>query len=87
MGHFSFKHPRLDTSGGIPMNRGEATHCVKRKHRVWLLLLFVTLEGLRASSGQSNSAKKLPHIVILATGGTIAGAAASGPRPPIPPER
>ena len=39
------------------------------------LLAFLMLLGALCSTAQD---KKLPNIVILATGGTIAGAAASG---------
>jgi L-asparaginase len=41
----------------------------------FLLVMCVNLATVRASSAQ---AKKLPNVVILATGGTIAGVAASG---------
>lgn len=43
-----------------------------------LFLILVILEHPYSSSPQANSAKKIPNIVILATGGTIAGAAATG---------
>ena len=42
------------------------------------LLAFLILLGTLCSAAQD---KKLPNIVILATGGTIAGAAATGRRP------
>jgi L-asparaginase len=46
---------------------------VKSKHRIcFLLVLVVTLGGPLGSVAQT---KELPNIVILATGGTIAGAA------------
>jgi L-asparaginase len=49
---------------------------VKSKRRIcFLFIIVVTLGGPLASAAQ---AKELPKIVILATGGTIAGAGASG---------
>ena len=49
---------------------------MRRPHRVALSLLAVlSVAGSHLSSAQT---RKLPNIVILATGGTIAGAAASG---------
>lgn len=45
------------------------------RRRVSFLLLIVFFTGLHVSAVQ---AKKLPNITILATGGTIAGAAATG---------
>jgi len=42
--------------------------------RLFSLVLFILVSGMSAPAQQ----KKLPNIVILATGGTIAGAAASG---------
>src|SRR5215472_6194653 len=47
-----------------------------RKHRLgFLLVVVVSVSSWVASSAD---AKQLPNIVILATGGTIAGAAATG---------
>lgn len=49
---------------------------MKSNHRISIfLILIVTLGG---SPGSVAQAKELPNIVILATGGTIAGAAATG---------
>lgn len=63
----------------IPHVTPEGIYRMKRKNRICLLLLiFVVFGDPRSSSAQVHSAKKLPNIVILATGGTIAGAAASG---------
>ena len=55
-----------------PVNRG----LVKSNHRIcFLLVLVVTLGSPLGSVAQT---KELPNIVILATGGTIAGAAGTG---------
>ena len=43
-----------------------------------LLLILIAFECPYIFSAQPNPAKKLPDVVILATGGTIAGAAATG---------
>src|SRR2546429_4871766 len=48
---------------------------MKQSYRQWALFLFV-LFVIPCQEGFSQSKK--PNIVILATGGTIAGAAASG---------
>ena len=45
------------------------------RRRISFLLLIVFFTGLHVSGAQ---AKKLPNITILATGGTIAGASATG---------
>jgi L-asparaginase len=51
---------------------------MKSKHRISLLLLILLTPG----QGQLSAAQeKKPNIVILATGGTIAGAAATGTQP------
>jgi L-asparaginase len=49
---------------------------MNRRHQ--FLILFITLLLLGHSQFTFAQAKKLPNIVILATGGTIAGAAATG---------
>jgi L-asparaginase len=49
---------------------------MKSKHRIGILLVIVLSVVSSVSSVAQN--KKLPNIVILATGGTIAGAAATG---------
>jgi len=52
---------------------------MKQKSRIFfILLILVVFASPQLSSAQANSAKKLPNIVILATGGTIAGAAGTG---------
>lgn len=52
---------------------------MRQKSRIYfLLLILVVFRSPHSSSAQVNSAKKLPNIMILATGGTIAGAAATG---------
>lgn len=43
-----------------------------------LLLVLVVFESPHDASAQANPLKSLPNVVILATGGTIAGAAATG---------
>lgn len=49
---------------------------MKRKRRILLTVIVIfAFDGSRRSSAQEN---KLPNIIILATGGTIAGAAATG---------
>ena len=49
---------------------------MKRKRRILLTVIVIfAFDGSRRSSAQE---KKLPNIIILATGGTIAGAAATG---------
>src|SRR5215469_13160643 len=47
---------------------------MKRSHRHWVFLVVIFI----ASYQQALSQAKKPNIVILATGGTIAGAAATG---------
>src|SRR4051812_39715874 len=49
---------------------------LKARVAIALLLAAASLQSAAAQNTQNN--KKLPNIVILATGGTIAGAAASG---------
>ena len=46
-----------------------------KRASLFLLLIFLSVASLQFSVAQE---KKLPNVVILATGGTIAGAAASG---------
>jgi len=48
---------------------------MKPRHRISILLVFVLTMG---TWSRSAAQKKLPNVVILATGGTIAGAAATG---------
>jgi L-asparaginase len=61
------------------MDAVERIYRMKQKHRIPFLFLTLILFGSpHPSSPQANTAKKLPNIVILATGGTIAGAAATG---------
>lgn len=48
---------------------------MKSKHRIGFLLVIVLISAALSSAAQN---KQLPNIVILATGGTIAGAAATG---------
>ena len=49
------------------------------KRRISLVfLILVILQTPHCISAQANSSKNLPNVVILATGGTIAGAAATG---------
>ncbi|HXY48671.1 MAG TPA: type II asparaginase [Terriglobales bacterium] len=48
---------------------------MKANHRIFLVLTILIALGCEHSAAQE---KKLPNIVILATGGTIAGAAATG---------
>jgi L-asparaginase len=63
----------------IPHGTAEGSYRMKQTSRIsFLLLILVVFGSPRPSSAQVNSAKKLPNIVILATGGTIAGAAATG---------
>src|SRR5277367_2883009 len=50
--------------------------CNRRIKLLFLILVF--LDSAFLSSVEADQAKKLPNIVILATGGTIAGAAATG---------
>src|SRR6267378_1440043 len=51
---------------------------MRPKHRMMVVLtLLLALGGYQSSIAQE---KKLPNITILATGGTIAGAAATGTR-------
>src|SRR3954462_11356285 len=48
------------------------------KARVAIALLLVAASWQSAAAQDTQNNKKLPNIVILATGGTIAGAAATG---------
>jgi L-asparaginase len=45
---------------------------------ILLFLLLIAFESSFLPSANAYQAKKLPNVVILATGGTIAGAAATG---------
>ena len=57
---------------------------MKQSYRIWTLsIVFLIVGGYQHSFAQG----KKPNIVILATGGTIAGAAPPVPNPPTPPAR
>lgn len=44
---------------------------------LFLLWVILTIESSHPSSAQANPSRPLPNVVILATGGTIAGAAST----------
>src|SRR5215467_9088261 len=74
--------PRSDarpTGSGTPallIGRPERRYEMKTNQKTSLLLLVFVIVG--SSYFSSAQEKKLPNVVILATGGTIAGAGASG---------
>ena len=53
---------------------------MKQAYKIWTLSIFMLIIGSCKNSDATNGApqNKKPNIVILATGGTIAGAAATG---------